>query len=94
MSQLDFNFFTYGGTATSTGVIVLKLGPGVLHTINMQSTVAGSVSFYNSTSSSQATLIATVNGNTAKCHIYDLVFNTALSRGETTSSGDITVTFA
>lgn len=94
MSQLDFNFWNYGGSATSTAVTVLKLGPGVLHSINVNSSSVGAISFYNATSSSTATLIASINPGVPSYHLYDAVFNTALSRGETTSSGDITVTFA
>lgn len=94
MSQLDFNFWQYGSTTTSTGNIVLKSGPTVLHAININSSGTGTIEFYNATSSGTAALVASVNAGTIVSHLYDIVLPTCLMRGQTTSTADITVSFA
>lgn len=94
MSQFDFNFWQYGSSTTSTGVIVLKPTLGVLHAININSSGTGTVSFYNATSSATATMIAQLTVGVPRTHLYDLAFNTALARGESTSTADLTVSFS
>jgi hypothetical protein len=93
MSQFDFSWWNFGGTTTSTTVLVLKPGSGVLHAVNVNSSGTGTVEFYNATSSSAATMIASINVGVPTTHLYDVVFNATLCRGQTTSTADLTVSF-
>ena len=93
MSQPDYNF-TYLGT--STGGVAVRTGPTYLHTvtINTASTAASpTFTLHNATSSSTGQF-ALVSQGTAGTLLFDATLLAGLFISQTSSTGDVTVTWA
>jgi hypothetical protein len=93
MAQAEYNFFWQG---TSTGGVLLKSAPAILHTIVIGSTGVGVVyQLFNATSSAAATAsVASLVNPTPNTYMYDIVCPSGLFLGQTSSTADCTVTWA
>lgn len=93
MAQPDYSFTWQG---TSTGNVQIKAGPTLLHTVTFGSTGAGAtpVAFFNGTSSAAATTVASFSLPTPNTYSYDVVCHNGLFFGNTSSTQDMTVTWA
>ena len=98
MAQFDYNYTNFGLATTSTGQVVIKSGPTFLHSINVTSSGTGAFVFYNSTTSSTGTEVCRLGtialGTTHISYVFDAVCHNGLTRGHTTSTADVTVTWA
>lgn len=97
MSQPIYNYINLGTVTTSTGAVLIRTGPGILHTVTIHgtSTTGSPIIFYDSTSSSTGLVIASVTlTGTVETLSYDIALDNGLLRGHTTSTADITVTWA
>ncbi len=76
-------------TATTTTV---KSGSGLLHTLSINSTAAGTITIYDNTAAS-GTKIATIKASVVEqTYIYDIAFTTGLTI-VTGAASDITVSY-
>jgi uncharacterized phage infection (PIP) family protein YhgE len=94
MSQPWYNVTEFGSNATSTGMIVIKTGPSFLHAVNVMTSGTGSIAFHNATSSGQTDTMLLLNPGVPNSYLIDAVFPVALARGNTTSTAEVTVTWA
>lgn len=94
MPLIEYSFTNFGTANTSTGTVVINARPTVLHTININSSGTGTMTFYNATTSSTGAEIAVLTVGVPNVLEYDAVLSAGLTRGQTTSTADITVTWA
>jgi hypothetical protein len=91
MATPEYNFTDIGNVSTSTGAILIKTGPTLLHAVNINSSGTGTFILYNDTASSTGTIIGAYTVGVPRSHIYDIVCPNGLMRGNTTSTADVTV---
>lgn len=96
MSQTEYNYYSPTAT-TSTGTVVIRTGPGLLQAITVNSSGTGSVTFYDSTATSSGNEIAVLGPGalgSPETLWYNIALKNGLTRGQTTSTADYTVTWA
>lgn len=95
MSQPDYTFTNIlGSVATSTGLLVVSTGQRFLHTLNILSSGTGALELFNATASSTDALFGRFTVGVPITHTFDATFNTALARGNTTSTAEVILTWA
>lgn len=79
----------------ATGTTVIKLGPGVLHTICMNTPVAtGTLQIYDNTAGSGTKIgLITSFASTNPCFTYDVAFSTGLTVVAATAAPDFTISW-
>lgn len=94
MAQFDYSFTWQG---TSTGAVLLKAAPAILHTIVIGSTGAAAtpIHFQNATSSGTVgNTVAQLSLPIPGTYTYDIICQNGLWMGGTSSTQDLTVTWA
>jgi hypothetical protein len=97
MSQFDFQYTNFGQGNTTTGVLI-KSGPGVLHSVTVGSsgTAGNQYILYDSTACSTGAIMAVVSvqSPSTPTYLYDIVFRNGLLRGQTTSTAEVTIAWS
>lgn len=80
---------------TTDATTVVKSGPGVLHTICVNTPAATeTLTLYDNTAASGTEIgVITEYASAPSCFTYDIVFNTGLTIVSATAAGDVTVTY-
>jgi hypothetical protein len=90
----DDNSIPTGGSRNiaAAATTVIKTGPGVLHTLTVNTTAAGAITIYDNTLAA-GTKIATIKASVAEqTFTYDVAFGTGLTI-VTAAASDITVSY-
>lgn len=93
MPQSAYNFTNLGAATTSTGTLVIRSGPGVLASIQVNSTGSANdkLVFYDATTSSTGNEIATIGVDARATFWFEIELRNGLTRGISTSTADVTI---
>lgn len=94
MSQPVYNVTEFGTNTTSTATFCISTGSRVVNSINVTSTGTGTVTFYNATTSSTGAEIAVLTVAAVASYYIEGECPNGLTRGGTSSTAEIMVTWA